>query len=139
RTDLSYDLSYVVSGFSRTVDVPYACDLSQAGPLARLPGMRTAHAGRVGRIGQIGRVGREGRMTRSGRWALSAVVLGHLAVNIVHGRAHEGAQVPLSAAPPPFVYLVILAGPLVGLVLSVWQPVAGAWMVAATMAGALVF
>jgi hypothetical protein len=78
-------------------------------------------------------------MTRSGRWALSAVVLGHLAVNIVHGRAHEGAQVPLSVAAALFVYLVILAGPLVGLVLSVWRPVAGAWIVAATMAGALVF
>ena len=71
--------------------------------------------------------------------ALTAVVLTHLAINIAHGRAHEGAQVPLSVAAALFVYLVILAGPLVGLVLSVWRPVAGAWIVAATMAGALVF
>lgn len=78
-------------------------------------------------------------MIRTGRWALSAVVLVHLAINIAHGQAHEGAQVPLSFAAGLFVYIVILAGPLAGLALSVWRPVAGAWLVAATMAGALVF
>jgi hypothetical protein len=78
-------------------------------------------------------------MTRTGRWAMSAVVLVHLAINIVHGRAHDGASVPLSVAAALFVYIVILAGPLAGLVVSVWRPVAGAWLVAATMAGALVF
>ena len=78
-------------------------------------------------------------MARTGQWALSAVVLGHLAINIAHGQAHEGGQVPLSFAAALFVYIVILAGPLVGLALSVWRPVAGAWLVAATMAGALVF
>jgi hypothetical protein len=78
-------------------------------------------------------------MIRTGRWALSAVVLVHLAINIAHGQAHEGAQVPLSFAAALFVYIVILAGPLAGLALSVWRPVAGAWLVAATMAGALVF
>ena len=80
-----------------------------------------------------------GRTARTGRWALPAVVLVHLAINIVHGQAHEGAQVPLSFAAALFVYIVILAGPIVGLILSVWRPVAGAWIVAATMAGALVF
>jgi hypothetical protein len=78
-------------------------------------------------------------MIRTGRWALSAVVLVHLAINIAHGQAHEGAQVPLSFAAALFVYIVILAGPLAGLALSVWRPVDGAWLVAATMAGALVF
>jgi len=68
-----------------------------------------------------------------------AVVLTHLAISIVHGRAHEGAQVPLPLAGTLFVYIVILAGPLVGLGLSRWRPRAGAWIVALTMAGALVF
>ena len=71
--------------------------------------------------------------------ALVAVVLTHLAISIVHGRAHEGAQVPLPLAGTLFVYIVILAGPLVGLGLSRWRPRAGAWIVALTMAGALVF
>jgi len=78
-------------------------------------------------------------MARTGRWALPAVVLGHLAINIAHGQAHQGAQVPLSFTAALFVYIVILAGPVVGLILSVWRPVAGGWIIAATMAGALVF
>jgi F0F1-type ATP synthase membrane subunit a len=79
------------------------------------------------------------RVRKGASWVLGAVVLAHLAINIVHGQAHEGAQVPLSFAGTLFVYIVILAGPLVGLMLSVWRPVDGAWIVAATMAGALVF
>ena len=70
---------------------------------------------------------------------LTAVVLMHLAIAIVHGRAHTGAQVPLSLAGTLFVYIVILAGPLVGLVASRWRPHAGAWIVAGCMCGALVF
>jgi hypothetical protein len=71
--------------------------------------------------------------------ALTAVVLTHLAISLVHGRAHAGAEVPLSLAGTWFVYIVILAGPLVGI--GVWrrQPRAGAAIVAASMAGALVF
>lgn len=71
--------------------------------------------------------------------ALTAVVLIHLAINIVHGRAHTGADVPLPLAGTLFVFIVILAGPIVGLVLSRWRPRAGGWVVAACMAGALVF
>jgi F0F1-type ATP synthase membrane subunit a len=71
--------------------------------------------------------------------ALAAVVLTHLAISLVHGRAHEGAQVPLPFAGTLFVYIVILAGPLVGLGLSRWRPRTGAWIVALTMAGALIF
>ena len=71
--------------------------------------------------------------------ALAAVVLVHLAINIAHGRAHTGAQVPLPLAGALFVYIVILAGPLVGLAVSRWRPRAGAWIVAASMGGALVF
>src|SRR5258706_9834471 len=71
--------------------------------------------------------------------ALTAVVLVNLAINIVHGRAHAGAQVPLSPAGALFVYIVILAGPLVGLGLWRWRPRLGGSIVAACMGGALLF
>jgi hypothetical protein len=71
--------------------------------------------------------------------ALTAIVLIHLAINVVHGRAHAGAQVPLSAAGALFVYIVILAGPLVGLGVWRWRPRLGGWTVAACMSGALLF
>ena len=71
--------------------------------------------------------------------ALTAVVLTHVAINVAHGRAHAGAQVPLGLAGAAFVYLVILAGPLAGLALWRWRPRLGGWIVAATMAGALGF
>jgi hypothetical protein len=73
------------------------------------------------------------------RQVLIAVVLTHLAITIVHGRAHAGAQVPLPLAGALFVYIVILAGPIAGLGLSPWWPRAGGWIVAACMAGALAF
>jgi hypothetical protein len=76
-------------------------------------------------------------MTR-GR-ALSAVVLLHLVLNLAHGRAHAGAQVPLPLLAALFVYAVILAGPLIGLAAWRWRPRLGGWMVAASMGGALVF
>jgi hypothetical protein len=84
-------------------------------------------------------VGQVGETSRVGRGALAAVVLTHLAIAIVHGRAHTGAQVPLPLAGALFVYIVILAGPLAGLGVSRWRPQAGAWIVAASMSGALVF
>lgn len=71
--------------------------------------------------------------------ALTAVVLVHLAINIMHGRAHTGAQVPLSPAGALFVYIVILAGPLIGLGVWRWRPRLGGWIVAVCMSGALVF
>jgi hypothetical protein len=71
--------------------------------------------------------------------ALAAVVLIHLAISIAHGRAHTGAQVPLPLAGALFVYIVILAGPLAGLAVWRWRPRTGAWIVAASMTGALVF
>jgi len=71
--------------------------------------------------------------------ALTAVVLGHLAVNIVHGAAHISAAVPMTLAGNLFVYIVILAGPLAGLAIWRWHADAGAWIVAGSMAGALVF
>jgi hypothetical protein len=72
------------------------------------------------------------------RW-LSAAVLVHLAVSIVHGAAHSEARVPLSRAANLFVFGVIVAGPLVGLALAWWAERVGSWVIAITMASALVF
>ena len=67
------------------------------------------------------------------------VVLSHLAVTLVHGWAHAAAAVPTTPAAQVFIVVVILAGPLVGLLLTQSRPRAGGWLVAATMGGALVF
>ncbi len=73
------------------------------------------------------------------RW-LTAAVLSHLVLSIVHGAAHVGAHVPLSLAANLFVLIIILAGPLVGLVLLAWRARRfGGWLIATTMAGSLVF
>src|SRR5262249_30831138 len=89
--------------------------LSHALRLARLTGMRTERA------------------------VLAGIVLIHLILSMIHGSAHAGARVALPVAGTLFVYLVILAGPLVGLALSWWRPQAGAALVAVTMAGSFVF
>lgn len=81
-------------------------------------------------------------MSRNGdisRRGLTAVVLAHFLVAIVHGTAHTGAQVPLSRAANLFVFIVILAGPLAGLALTWPAKRIGAWFIAITMAGSLVF
>ena len=93
----------------------------------------------MGQVGQVGRVGQVGQVGRGADWALAAVVLAHLAISVLHGHAHSGAQVPLSPAATLFVYVVILAGPLLGLGVSRWRPIPGAWIVAASLGGALVF
>jgi len=74
-----------------------------------------------------------------GNRALAAVVLAHLALTVVHGSAHSGAHVELSAAGTVFVFVDILIGPLAGLAVSRWRPRTGAWIVALTMTGALLF
>lgn len=70
---------------------------------------------------------------------MAATVLMHLAVSIAHGTAHNGAHVPLSTAANLFVFLVILAGPLVGLAISWRAERLGSVIVAVTMAGSLIF
>ena len=56
---------------------------------------------------------------RQSAWVwLTAAVLVHLVVSIVHGAAHSEAHVPLSRAADLFVFGVIVAGPLVGLALA---------------------
>ncbi len=79
--------------------------------------------------------------TRSAeRWLLAGLVLAHLAVSILHGRAHAEAHVGLSLAATQFVYAAVLIAPLVGLVLLLTAPKrSGAWLLALSMAAACVF
>jgi hypothetical protein len=79
------------------------------------------------------------RRTRPAWTWLAAAVLVHLVVSIIHGAAHTRAQVPLSHAAALFVYLVILAGPLIGLALTWPAERIGGWLIAVTMAGSLAF
>jgi hypothetical protein len=85
------------------------------------------------------RIGNRRSAKASRSISLTAIVLGHLVVNLVHGAAHSGAQIPMTLAANLFIWVVILAGPLAGLWLIRSRPVAGGWMIAATMAGSLIF
>ena len=77
-------------------------------------------------------------MTTSTRLATS-VVAAHLAVNLIHGAAHSGAEVPITVIQNAFVWIVILIGPLVALWLLRTNRRFGAELLALTMGGALVF
>ena len=84
----------------------------------------------------------EGAMNsnRNSSWTwLVAVVLVHLVISMVHGVAHDRAKVPLSYVAKVFVYIVILAGPLVGLAVAWWNRRAASWVIAFTMTGSFVF
>jgi hypothetical protein len=72
------------------------------------------------------------------RW-LTALVLIHAAVSIIHGAAHTGAHVALSSAQSLFVLTVILIGPLLGLGLMWPARQLASWIIAITMAGSFVF
>jgi hypothetical protein len=72
------------------------------------------------------------------RW-MAALVLVHFVITIVHGIAHTKANVPLSPAANVFVLAVIVAGPLIGLGLTWPAQRIGTWLIALTMAGALIF
>jgi hypothetical protein len=69
-------------------------------------------------------------------WLAAAVVV-HLVISLVHGAAHAQAHVPLSRGGTLFVFIVILAGPLVGLALTWPAERLGNWLIALTMAGSL--
>jgi hypothetical protein len=73
------------------------------------------------------------------RLMLAALVLIHLAVTISHGSAHSAAGVGLAPAGMAFVLAVIIVGPLVGLLWMFVSPRQGAWLIALTMTGALIF
>jgi len=71
---------------------------------------------------------------------LTAVVLVHFAISAVHGFAHTRANVALPPAGMAFVVVVILAGPIVGLVLRhAILPRTGAWIIVATLTASFVF
>lgn len=70
---------------------------------------------------------------------IAIVVLAHFVITLVHGAAHTKAQVPLSPAANVFVFVVIVAGPLIGLGLTWLAERVGLWVVALTMAGAFIF
>jgi hypothetical protein len=70
---------------------------------------------------------------------MAAVVLVHLIVSMVHGAVHSGAHVLLSRSATLFVYIVILAGPLVGVALSWRYERLGNLVVGLTLAGSLIF
>ena len=75
---------------------------------------------------------------RATRW-LVATVLIHLVLVLVHGAAHAGAEVTMAVGANLFVFLVIVAGPLAGLLVMRVSRRIGCWTIAATMLGALVF
>ena len=83
-------------------------------------------------------VGMTRTSNRPWRW-LGGVVLAHLAISVVHGTAHAGAQVAMSVPANLFVFVVILAGPLIGLVWALRSARIGAWLIALTMAASLIF
>jgi hypothetical protein len=71
---------------------------------------------------------------------LAAVVLFHLGVSAVHGQVHSRAKVMLSTVSMLFVLIVILIGPIVGLILQrTISPRGGAIVIAVTLAGAFFF
>ena len=70
---------------------------------------------------------------------LTAAVLVHFIVSIVHGAAHGGAHVRLSPMAALYVLVVIVAGPLIGLALMRSGRRVGSWMIALTLAGSLAF
>ena len=73
------------------------------------------------------------------RTLATIIVVVHLAVSLVHGAAHSGAAVPLSALQNVFVWVVILAGPLAALwMIRTGRPL-GPELLALTMGGSLVF
>jgi hypothetical protein len=80
------------------------------------------------------------RRTHNRPWIwLASVVIAHLAISIVHGAAHAQAHVPMSRTANLFVFVVILAGPLVGLAWTLRSRRIGAWLIGVTMAASLVF
>ena len=78
------------------------------------------------------------RTKRFDGW-LAAAVIAHLLISALHGRAHDGGHVALTAGQSLFVYTVILAGPLGGLAVSFIRARVGGFIVAATMTASLLF
>src|SRR5262245_14015066 len=73
------------------------------------------------------------------RVVLAGVVMLHLIVAVVHGSAHTGAAVAQGPVAMAFIFLVILAGPLLGMAWMWPNPRAGATLIGITMAASLLF
>jgi len=73
------------------------------------------------------------------RLTLAGVVVLHLIVTVVHGSAHSGAAVEQGPAAMAFIFLVIIAGPLVGLAWMWLNARMGARLIGVTMAASLLF
>ncbi len=71
---------------------------------------------------------------------LILIVLAHLAVTVLHGRAHSGAVVPVSTVASVFIVSVIVTAPIVGaVVLWFFSTEWGAWVLALSLAASLIF
>lgn len=77
---------------------------------------------------------------RMGATYATIVVLAHALVGWLHGRAHSALDVPLTPAQDAFVYVVIVAAPLIAAAL-LWTPWRswGTILLFASMAGSLIF
>ena len=74
------------------------------------------------------------------RLPVTAVVLAHLIVNILHGQAHTSLAVGLSNWQQIFVVTVILIAPLVALAFSFTRYARAAlWLLLVSMLSALIF
>ena len=73
-------------------------------------------------------------------WPVTIVVLAHLVVNLLHGRAHTDLGVGLTTWQYIFVMTIILLAPLVAIVLS-WTRYAraGLWLLFISMLSSLIF
>ncbi len=78
-------------------------------------------------------------MSRAGKYG-TAIVLAHLAVNIIHGAAHHELRVELRSAATIFLIGVILLCPLISMVL-LWasQERLGLVLLTLSMAASLIF
>ena len=79
-------------------------------------------------------------MNRVSQIIVTIVVLAHLVVNLLHGRAHTDLGVGLTSFQNVYVITVILLAPLIALILS-WtryrRP--GLWLLFISMLGSLIF
>ncbi len=69
-----------------------------------------------------------------------AIIVFHFLVNVLHGAAHHHYEIPLETWQQAYIWVVIIAAPLVagGLLVARWLR-AGAWLLLVSMAGSLLF
>lgn len=77
---------------------------------------------------------------RSPDGLVTAIVLLHLGITVLHGQAHTGAVVPVSTVSSIFIFSVIVTAPLVGIGILWFLSISGgAWLVGLSLTGALLF